>query len=171
MTMGVFRSSLLLFKEMLFPNDSSFKLENILRLVLFLILTPVAVFSTLSLMIVVGSGVAVLQVLVLLMENTLADNLLMMLDFITRALLACRKLFLTRLLTETEDASKANTWVSSDSGIDSPNLSEVDNEEFNEPHDAWVKELGTGDFEPDFEEKSETLYLVFWYYVCNNFLS
>ena len=60
MTMGVFRSSLLMFKEMLFPNDSSFKLENILRLVLFLILTPVAVFSTLSLMIVVGSGVAVL---------------------------------------------------------------------------------------------------------------
>ena len=99
MTMGVFRSSLLMFKEMLFPHDSSFKLENILRLVLFLILTPVAVFSTLSLMIVVGSGVAVLQVLVLLMDNTLVDNLLMMLDFITRDLLACRKEFFTRKQT------------------------------------------------------------------------
>ena len=170
MTMAFFRSSLLMFKEILFPADSSFKLENLLRFVLFLILTPVAIFSTLALMVVVGSGVAFLQLLVLLMENTLVNNLVMLVDFINHTLLACRKMVFTTFTGTGRQDSKATDLVSSDSGIDSPNHSEADHEEFAEPHDAWVKELGTGAYEPDFEERSETLYLVFWYYVCNNLL-
>ena len=177
MTMAsFFRSSLLMFKEMLFPNDSSsFKLENLLRFLLFLILTPVAIFGTLALMFVVGSGVALLQLVAILMENSLANNLVMTVAFINHVLLACKKMLLTTFTTfftarKSKGAGKAKAWVSSDSGIDSPNISEADNDEFAEPHDAWVKELGTGAYEPDFEEKNETLYLVFWYYICNNFL-
>ena len=168
--MALFRSFQLMFKETLFPNNS-FKLENLPRFVLFFILTPAAIFGTLALMIVVGSGVALLKLLVLLKENTLATNLVMMMDFINHGLVACRKmLFTTFTSLSTEKDSKAADLVLSDSGINSPNHSEADNEEFSEPHDAWVKELGTGAYEPDFEERSETLYLVFWYYVCNNFL-
>ena len=177
MTMASFFSSspsLLMFKEMLFPSDSSFKLENLLRFLLFLILTPVAIFSTLALMVVFGTGVALLQLLVVLMENTLANNLVMAVDFINNSLLECRKLIFTTFTftkeRDSKDSGKANSWVSSDSGIDSPNLSEADNDEFAEPHDAWVEELGTGAYEADFQERSESLYLVFWYYVCNNFL-
>ena len=177
MTMAsFFRSSLLMCKEMLLPNDSSsFKLENLLRFVLFLILTPVAIFGTIALMVVVGSGVALLQLVAILMENTLANNLVMTMAFINHLLLACKKMLFatfTSFFTArgSKGTGKAKAWVSSDSGIDSPNISEADNDEFAEPHDAWVKELGTGAYEPDFEERSETLYLVFWYYICNNFL-
>ena len=170
-----FKSSLLMFKEMLFPTDSSFKLENLLRFLLFLILTPVAIFSTLALMVVVGSGVALLQLLVVLMENTFANNLVMAVDFINHSMLQCRKVIFTTFASffkerDIKDSVKAHTWVSSDSGFDSPNLSEADDDEFAEPHDAWVEELGTGAYEPDFQERSESLYLVFWYYVCNNYL-
>ena len=57
---------------MLFPNDSSFKLENLIRVVIYLILTPVAFVVYLVLMVVIGLEVTLL---VFLMENTLAENL------------------------------------------------------------------------------------------------
>ena len=176
--MTFFSSSLLMFKEILFPpKDSSFKLENLLRFILFLIITPVAIFTSLAAMGVVCSGVALLQLLVVVMQNSLAENLVMVADFINHSLLECKKLLyvaFTRFFKGSKDSKdsgkKANSWASSDSGIDSPNLSEADNDEFADPHDAWVEELGTGAYDPDFEEPSETLYLVFWYYICHNFL-
>ena len=177
MTMSFFRTSLLMFKEMLFPNDnSSFKLENFLHLVLFLIVTPLAILFTLVFMLILSSGVALLQLIVLLMQNTLAYNLIKMVDFINHTLVSCRKVVVTTFSKKKVITAsiKVKTWASRDSGIDSPNNSEVDHddddEEFAEPHDAWAKELGTGTYDPDFEEGSETLYLVFWYYVCNNIL-
>ena len=67
-----FRSSLLMFKEMLFPDNISFKLENLIRVVLYLILTPVAFVVILVLMVVVGLEVTLL---VFLMKNTFAENI------------------------------------------------------------------------------------------------
>ena len=111
------------------------------------------------------------------MQNSLAENLVMVADFIKHSLLECKKLLyiaFIRFFKGSKDSKdsgkKTKSCASSDSGIDSPNLSEADNDEFADPHDAWVEELGTGAYDPNFEEPSETLYLVFWYYICHNFL-
>ena len=160
--MALIKSAFLMLKEMIFPNSNSPKLENLLRTVLFLIFTPIVIFFTLSLMLIVGSAVALVQLLVLMVENSLSTNISLARGLIKRW---CKKLFF-RTVRDIKVADK--TLVSSDSGIGEP--SEASEEEFAEPHDAWVKELGTGAYDPNFEEKKETLYLVFWYYVCNNFL-
>ena len=59
-----------MFKEMLYPDNSSFKFENLLRFVLYLILTPVAFVVILVKMIIIG-----LEFTLLVFLNTLADNL------------------------------------------------------------------------------------------------
>ena len=76
------------FLMMFFPDDSFNKLENLLRFVFFLILT--AIFGTLALIVIIGSGLQFLviylsnnlkiirsgvQLLVIRMRNTIADTI------------------------------------------------------------------------------------------------
>ena len=56
------------FLLMFFPDDSFNKLENLLRFVFFFILT--AIFGTLALIVIIGSGV---QFLIIMMINSLAN--------------------------------------------------------------------------------------------------
>ena len=55
---------------MFFPDASYYKLENLLRYMLFLIIT--AIFGTLALMVIIGSGV---HLLVTLIKNNIANSL------------------------------------------------------------------------------------------------
>ena len=158
-----------MFKKMIFPRRSCFKLENLFHFVLFLVLTPLAIFGTALFMGVVSFGVALQRLLASMMKNSLVDNLMIAATFFNQSLSSATKLPFTTLTAERE-IKKTTSSASSDSGIDSPNNSEANHEEFADPHDAWVQELGTGSYEPNFKEKSETLYLVFWYSVCNHFL-
>ena len=64
------RSSLMMFKEVLY------NLENLLRILLYLILVPVAIFGTLASMAVKGLAFVLLHLLIVLMENTVLPRLL-----------------------------------------------------------------------------------------------
>ena len=158
-----------MFKKMIFPRRSSFKLENLFHFVLFLVLTPLAIIGTALFMGVVSFGVALQQLLASMMKNSLLDNLMIVATFFNQSLSLATKLPFITLAAEREIKTTTSS-ASSDSGIESPNNSEANHEEFADPHDAWVQELGTGSYEPNFKEKSETFYLVFWYSVCNHFL-
>ena len=48
--------------------------------------------------------------------------------------------------------------------------SEFDAKLVEDPHQTWVEETGKGGFQEDFEEATETPYLVFWYWLMHSFL-
>ena len=67
-------------------------------------------------------------------------------------------------LFEKTDFDKNKLFAKETSGC------EFDTKFLDDPHEVWVEETGRGGFEEDFEEATETPYLVFWYWLMHTFL-
>ena len=176
------------------------RLENVGRLLLFLIFTPLIILAQLTIMALLKPIIVTLELLASLLENTLAENLTMIVSLGNSILLLPINEENKKDKAIYEDIFTEIYKVSYDSGIDSSEFSdsqseafekperqlairhslekgkvkchqtETEREDLSEPHDAWVLETGKGAFEPNFKEEGETFYLVFWYWVCNNLL-
>ena len=65
-------------KSILYDGSSSIKVENIVRLILFLLFTPTIILAQLMLMAWVKPTIHAIELGAFLMENTVADNFMMM---------------------------------------------------------------------------------------------
>ena len=118
-------------------EDSSSKVENIVRLILFLIFTPLAILAQLAVMAVVKLLMMTLELWAFLKENTMADNLTMMMAFLINTILSVpgKMLFNEENNKDSgkaiyEDIYKEIYEVCHDSGIDSSEFSDSQSETF-----------------------------------------
>ena len=114
-------------------DDSSSSVENSVRLILFLILTPLTILAQLAVMAVVKLLMITLELWASLKENSMADNLTMMIN--TILFVPGKMLFNEDNNKEPgkaiyEDIYKEIYEVSHDSGIDSSEFSDSPSEPF-----------------------------------------
>ena len=126
-------------KSILYDGSSSIKMENIVRLVLFLLFTPTIILAQLMLMAWVKPTIHAIELGAFLMENTVADNFMMMIAFLvnTVLLVPSKMLFFKDNNTDSgkaiyEDIHKEIYEVSEDSGIDSSEFSDSETSEITE---------------------------------------
>ena len=122
-------------KSILYNGSSSIKVENIVRLILFLLFTPTIILAQLLLMAWLKPTIHAIELAAFLMENTMADNLTMVVAFLVNTILLvpCKMLFIKDNNTDSgkaiyEDIHKEIYEVSEDSGIDSSEFSDSQSE-------------------------------------------
>ena len=122
-------------KSILYDGSSFIKVENVARLILFLFFTPTIILAQLMLMAWVKPTIHAIELGAFLMENTVADNFIMMIAFLvnTVLLVPCKMLFFKDNNTDSgkaiyEDIHKEIYEVSEDSGIDSSEFSDSQSE-------------------------------------------